>query len=429
MFNKRTLAVLKREIKALILNKTFIVMTILFPIIFLSGFGVTALMQSMEGVEDTRIVIVEESPFINVELKRIFDTLDVVKNGELSLKYKSLSRSQLDDFLAQNKNKLLKDSITGVVFVPDQARVKKEIEYYSTNPANFSINNQIRSVVNNALIKLRFEGTNVAAEDVRYARQRTSVGRFKIDEKEEIEEEGSGGIVLAYVFTFLLYMSVFFNGMQLMRAVTEEKNTRVVEVLLSSLSTRELMAGKILGTTISGLVQMLIWLTPAAIFAFLQSTSFSGVFSQALAEFDLNLGLGQLLYFLLNFIIGLVSYLAIFGAFGAMFDNEQEAQQGILPILMLVLIPFFIAISMVINPSSSLAEISSMLPFASIIVMPARMALVNVPAWQVVLALAVNVGLLITVIRISAKVYGVSILRTGKKITLPELFKLLRYQS
>lgn len=112
---------------------------------------------------------------------------------------------------------------------------------------------------------------------------------------------------------------------------------------------------------------------------------------------------------------------------GSIFDNAQDAQSGMWPILMLIMIPFFIALSMAHNPANPIAQIASMFPFASIIVMPARMAIVDVPLWQVVLSIAVSIATIMAIFPIAGKIFRVGILRTGKKPKWSEIIKWLKY--
>jgi len=123
----------------------------------------------------------------------------------------------------------------------------------------------------------------------------------------------------------------------------------------------------------------------------------------------------------------LITFLGLFATVGAIFDNEQDAQSGIWPIMMLVMIPFFISISMLKNPDTLLANVTSLLPFSSIIVMPARMSLVEIPLWQFALSIVVNVATMLLIFPFAGKIYRVGILLTGKKPQWSEVFKWLKY--
>ncbi|MGE5410688.1 MAG: ABC transporter permease, partial [Clostridiales bacterium] len=145
-------------------------------------------------------------------------------------------------------------------------------------------------------------------------------------------------------------------------------------------------------------------------------------------ELILKLSMSQLLYFLLNYLVGLITFMGLFAAMGAIFDNEQDAQSGMWPLMMLIMIPFFIAISLVNNPGSSLAKFSSIIPFSSIMVMPARMTLTEVPLWQITLSFGINILTMILVFVLAAKIYRVGILMSGKKPKWSEVVQWIRYK-
>jgi ABC-2 type transport system permease protein len=207
-----------------------------------------------------------------------------------------------------------------------------------------------------------------------------------------------------------------------MAAVNEEKVSRVVEVVLSSVSTAELMAGKIIGSAIAGFAQMFIWLIPVVLI-----TSGSLPLIVALSELNIQLDISMLAYFLLNYLIGVLTFLSIFSAFGAMFDTPQDAQSSMFPVMLLIVVPFFLAFSVVNNPTSMLGVVGSMLPFFAILVMPARMVLIDVPLWQFALAVLVNLATLYFVVLLCGKIYRFTILMTGKQPSWKEIYKWIRY--
>ncbi len=132
------------------------------------------------------------------------------------------------------------------------------------------------------------------------------------------------------------------------------------------------------------------------------------------------------LYFVFNYSLALITFIALYATVGAIFDNPQDAQSGMWPVLMLIMIPFFIAIGLESNPQSSFAQIASMFPFASLIVMPARMILVDVPLWQILLSIVINVIVLIGIFKLAGKIYRIGILLTGKKPKWSEVIRWLR---
>ena len=230
-----------------------------------------------------------------------------------------------------------------------------------------------------------------------------------------------GNTIVSFMFSFLLYFSLLFTGTMMMRAVVEEKNNRIVEVLLSSVNSNELMTGKIIGISITGVLQMAIWMLPLMVVI---STSYFAL----PPDFAITLTMGQILYFLFNFFVALVTFMGMFASVGAIFDNDQDAQSGVWPLMIIIMVPFFISIGMQSNPDNSLARACSMFPFVSLIIMPARMTLIDVPLWQMLVSVIVNIATLMVIFPISGKIYRVGILMTGKKPKWGEVIKWLKYK-
>ena len=422
MINRRVITVIKREFKEKLLSKAFIISTLLIPIFMFGILGLQTVFMSIEGDDGTNLLIVSESSEITSKLQTELADKDYVTKGKYILTYKTVSEGSRDEIIQENKNDLLGESLTGLIYIPQDALEKKEIEYYSKNTSNISIFDNLRGPVNSILMNIYFQDKNLNEDDLVFAQRWVDFNGFKVSESDEIKEEGVGNRILSYLFTFLLYMSLLIFGSMMLRAVVEEKNNRIVEVLLSSLHAKELMTGKILGNTIVGLIQMTIWLLPVMVV--ISSTIFV-----LPPKFTIDLTMGHIGYLLFNFFVGLMTYLGLFATVGAIFDNEQDAQSGMWPIMLLIMIPFFMSFSMIKNPNNSMAMIGSMSPFASLIIMPARMTLVDVPAWQIITSMAVNIGTLSVIFPIAGKIYRVGILMTGKKPKLKEIIGWIKAKN
>jgi len=141
------------------------------------------------------------------------------------------------------------------------------------------------------------------------------------------------------------------------------------------------------------------------------------------------MSIGFIFYFLFNYTIALITYVALYATVGAIFDNPQDAQSGVWPLLMLIMIPFFIALGLESNAQSTFALVTSLVPFSSLLVMPARMILVEVPVWQIFLSVVINIVVLIGIFKLAGKIYRIGILLTGKKPKWSEVFSWLRMSS
>jgi len=421
MFNQRMLSILKRELKDKILSRTFIIMTLLVPLFMVIILALPTYLMTMDKNDNFNITVITENNKIADNLKTELGKIESVKEGKSRIKFLVKDENGLKEYLKENKQKILNEKITGVIYLPKKSAADKRLKFYSNNPNNKNLFTQLKGSFNQVLTDSYFSGKNLSEKDIKYARTRVFFDSFRISKDASIKAESKGNRIISFLLTFLLYFSLIFMGTMVMRSVVEEKNSKIVEVILSSVSSKELMTGKILGAAITGLLQMIIWLTPLIL---LISTSIFII----PAEFALQIDMSLILYFLFNFFIGLITFLGLFATVGSIFDNDQDAQSGIWPLMMLVIIPFFIAIAIQDNPNNSVGYIASMFPFASLIVMPAKMSLIDVPLWQILLSVVVNLGTMFGIFILAGKVYRVGILSTGKKPKWSEVIKWLKYK-
>jgi ABC-2 type transport system permease protein len=419
MFNfisNRTLAVIKREFKAQVFTKTFIFSTIFVPIIMFGLMAFVTYMMKYEDKKDIHLSLYTPDTELVRLITEEYEKYDGVNHQRFTLSVDKATREEFQAKLELAKKKILEGELNGVFFLPRESSYDKRLEYYSNNPKNQSITRKIRTIVNRALIANHFASKQVSKEDLEFARKQVALTNFKVTEGENVEKDSYGAYIVAFVMAFLLYMSLLMIGMQILKAVVEEKENRVVEVLLSSLRADELMTGKIIATTSAGLLQIFIWMLPFIL------SSLTTLFVLP-EKFQFSISLLQIGYFVINYGIGLVTFLGLYAAIGAVFDNMTEAQQGATPIMFLILVPFYICFSLINDPTNSIAEISSILPFASIIVMPVRMAIIDVPIWQIGIATLVNLVTLLFIFSLSGKIYRIGILKTGKRPNWKEIYQ------
>jgi len=419
MFNYRVIALIKRELREKLLSKAFILMTVLLPVFMLGVIGVQTFIMSFDS-EKNVVEIIAESDTIANNLKGIIQESSFVKDSTVIPEIKTMPKTIFDEYVKAKEKDLLSEKITGIIYIPNTALENKEIEYYSKTPKNMRLLNRLDNPINKVLVEEYFSSKNIPTEELKYARMSVDVSSYKITEGEEIKAEGYGGLILSYLFSFLLYLSLLMMGTMVMQTVIQEKSNRIVEVLLSSVTSKELMTGKILGAAITGLIQMAIWLSPVVLVA---STTWF-----ALPEnITIDLTFIQVIYLLVNFFLGLLIFVGLFAMVGSIFDNPQDAQSGTWPVMLLIMIPVFISMSMIENPSNPVANIASLLPFSAIIVMPAKMALVDVPLWQVILSTLVNIATVFAIFPLAGKIYRVGIMMTGKRPSWREVIKWVRY--
>jgi ABC-2 type transport system permease protein len=275
--------------------------------------------------------------------------------------------------------------------------------------------------INKVLLDEYFKDKNISEGELAYIRKGVDIKSIKVSEEEDVETEGIGNQILAFIFTFILYISLLMMGQMTMQSVLEEKSSKIVEILLSSVNSRELMSGKIIGTAIMGAVQMIIWLSPVIVLI-------TTAWFMLPPELTVDITMVHLVYFVINYFLGLLIYLGLFATVGAIFDNAQEAQSGVWPIMISIMIPFFISLSLMRNPTNPIGEIASLVPFATIIVMPARVTAIDIPAWQIAFSIVLNIATIFVLYPAAGKIYRIGILRTGKKPRWGEVIRWIKYK-
>ncbi len=421
MFNYRAIAVIKRELREKLMSKAFILMTILLPVFMIGIIGFQTWIMSFEGDKNTKIEIITEDLSLTSKFESSFNELSFVKDTTYTVSFNTLSSAGLKEYIDSKKQLLIDEKLHGVIFIPDTALTNKEVQYYSKTPNNRTITEKLEGPINKVLLDQYFSEKGLSEDELQFARMEVDINGFKVSDEDEFKEEGFGNLILSYIFTFLLYLSLIMGGQMMMSSVQEEKTSKIVEVLLSSIQSKELMTGKILGGAITSTFQMAIWLIP--IILLISTTWFV-----LPPELTLDITLFHLIYFLINFFLGLIIFLGLFGTVGAIFDTAQDAQSGMWPVMLLIMIPFFISFSVLRNPSNAVAEISSFVPFATVIVMPGRMVAGDVPLWQLIASIFVNIGTVLAIFPVAGKIYRVGILRTGKKPKWSEVIKWLKFK-
>jgi ABC-2 type transport system permease protein len=262
-------------------------------------------------------------------------------------------------------------------------------------------------------------------------------------ESERLTEQGRGSdasrranVAFAGAVAFLLYMSMILYGQAVLRGVLEEKSTRVAEVVVSSVSPETLLAGKVIGVGAVGLTQQIIWVVAtlylgsftAPMLARMVPPSGAGsIPATSLASVSMpDIQIVSLLLILVFFLLGYGVYSSLYAAVGATVNSEQEAQQALAPILVLIIASALFIQPAMLNPTSTLARVTSMFPFSAPIIMPLRMSLVPIPPWEMAVAIGGLVIAFVAVILLAARIYRVGLLMYGKRPTLGELARWVR---
>jgi ABC-2 type transport system permease protein len=245
-------------------------------------------------------------------------------------------------------------------------------------------------------------------------------------------EKGSGlsNVIFGYIVALLLYMMIVIYGQNILRGVMEEKTTRVAEVVVSSVSTDTLLAGKIIGIGLVAVTQVVAWVVltiTLAVYGLPILLKGAAIGSMAAALPSLSLGTGLAL--LAFFVLGFVFYAALFAAVGAMVSSQEDVQQASMPVMLLLISSIIFMTPIMTNPGSGLARTMSLLPFSAPILMPLRMTLIPVPWYEVLGSIAGVMIACLVAIWLSARIYRVGLLMYGKRPSFRELARWVKYSN
>jgi len=446
--------IIKREYMTRVRKKSFIIMTILAPILMAALIIVPTLVMVNQDQDFKKIAVVED----NTDLFK-----GAIKNTE-NMEFVYLDNVKVDDL----KNSFEQAGYYGVLYIsPELITTPNAIELISKKQPPIALLQHIENSLEKEIEKQKLMTYNIENLDeiMKNVDTNVSVQTKKIGDSGEVKDTSTGiAMALAYIGGFLMYMLVFMFGSQVMRGVIEEKTSRVVEVIVSSVKPVQLMMGKIIGIALVGLTQFMIWIAlTLAITGVLKATvlkksdmtevtqnmtkslmtqeqqeaaaaqpaqvnpdfaEFSKLFDSAMNQ---PWGL-FIVSFIFYFVTGYLLYASIFAAIGSAVDNETETQQFMLPVTIPIILALMVAMGTMQNPESSLSFWCSMIPLTSPIVMMARIPF-GVPAWQLAVSMALMVVTFLAFVWMAAKIYRTGILMYGKKTSWKEMWKWLRYSG
>jgi ABC-2 type transport system permease protein len=432
--------IIKREFVAKVRNKSFIVMTFLSPLLFVGIAAFVGYLSSMKA-ETKRIAIHDESGLFVKEF--------IVQNNSKS-EYKYLDLSLIN-------TKSLKDSITnenyeGLLLIPNTTTVadlENKIKFISNSSPSISFIEKVQDIVANKITKTNLEKAQLDTLAIRKAQSKVNISLAKASGEQSIKGLNEIKIAIGGGFGYLIMMFIIIYGNMVMRSVIEEKTNRIIEIIISSVKPFQLMIGKIIGTSLAGILQFFIWAVIGLSLMFAASVFFgvnvgptarvspelmeqaqhelSGTAQMYIKELW-NLPIASILIgFVVYFIGGYFLYSSFYAAIGAAVDNQTDSQQFLLPIIMPLMLSVYVGFFSVVNdPHGTLAVVFSMIPLTSPIVMLMRIPF-GVPLWQIAISVTLLFATFFSVVWFAAKIYRVGILMYGKKPTWKELYKWLKY--
>jgi ABC-2 type transport system permease protein len=415
--------IVKREYLTRVKTKGFIFGTIIVPVLGVAFCLLIIFLVNHKPTNSMRIAILDNSGTLAQSIKSGLDAK--LDNGQPEFVIvQTILRPASPDAVQQDlRAQINAGELDAYLSIPRDPA--KPIELHMQNPGSFSLEEPLARAVNQAVIAERLGERGVHLDDINEILRGTDLKLLKVSKTGEAVEKGQSiGIAIALVV--LLYTSLLMYGIITMRSVLEEKTTRTMEVLISAVRPFELLCGKILGVAAAAFTQFAIWMISIALlFSYGVLAAISSGQGSPMAGVHVPISL--VLYAAVYFFGGYFLYSAMFAAIGAASSNDQDAQQ--LQWLAMAPLVFCMVIYSVIlsDPSSTLSIVLSEIPFFSPVLMALRISLQAPPWWQIALSLVLLFLTTVGTIYASAKIYRVGILMYGKRPTLVEMFRWLRY--
>lgn len=441
---RNILLIIRREYLSRVRKRSFIIMSLLGPII-MACVGIASVYLSIDEAEDQRVLVVDEN----------YPLFATIESSEL-IQY-VISDADLDEALAKFET----SEYTALLHINKNYYKTHSGQLYFKKQPSFRVQRAIERTIQLKGEEFKLSEFNISESDYRRIKQPFEMQAFQYDSVSKTAEEADMlPAVVGIVFSILIYMFIFMYSVQVMRGVIEEKTSRIVEVMISTVKPFHLMLGKIVGIAAVGLTQFMIWITLSFTllgigqYALLSQYDSASVFENATmtdqmqkdmseemqdktikyssednilasiskVNFPLMIGL-----FLFYFLGGYLLYSAMMAAVGSAVDNDTDTQQFIVPITFPLILGYIASFILFSNPNSPIGFWLSIIPFTSPIVMLVRIPFNNVEIWELALSMSLLVIAFVGMVWLAAKVYRTGILMYGKKPTLREMIKWIKY--
>jgi len=418
---RKLLAIVRREFVERVRTKWFWIWTFVGPLLLVGIIAFQIFLATRTGGERTVAVVDRTTTGMGSRVSR--------ELGETLRRFRFVTVASDTGVLDSLRQAVVGKQLDGFLIVSDSTLNQGAAEYRGSNASSVNDMETLERALSGVVFSTRLERAGIDPKVVRQAELRVNLATLKITGEGVTGETGGQAVALAFGMAIVLYMAILIYGIQVMSSVLEEKTTKIVEVLISSLRPFQLMLGKVVGAGAVGLVQLGVWAasfflltTNQARFAALLGQSAGGASGFRMPQVPLTTFLIFLTYFLLGYFL----YAAIFAAVGAMSNSEQEARQVQAPVTMLLVVPYISFFGILNDPHGSLATWMSLIPVFSPIAAPVRWAASPIPPLQLLASLGILFVTVIGVTWAAARVYRVGILMTGKRPSIKELVRWVR---
>ena len=428
--------IIEREYLNKVTNKSFILATFLTPLIIVGFSLLIGYLTSVNNDAVKNISVVDQTGYF---------TSSLTDSDDLNFHF-------INDFNLEEAKLISKTKFDyGLLFIPyydDLNQIADSIMFISEDAPSISIISRIEGKIERLLTNRNFEMVGLDLDKINKSKININLYQESFEGEETTKMDGIIKLIFGMVLGMLLYIFIFAYGSMIMMSVIEEKTSRIVEIMISSVKPFQLMMGKILGTSLAGLTQFLVWTILIVMFSYLMTAIFgietSTQNSELLLSSSGNMSMNPevldmisafidlpltniFVAFLLYFIGGYLLYASLFAAIGAAVDNQTDAQQFVMPITIILVLALYVGIFTVPeDPNGTVAIIFSYIPFTSPVVMLMRIPN-GVPIYEQIISIIILYLTFTLCIWVAAKIYRVGILMYGKKPSYKELIKWLKY--
>ena len=413
------LKVAKREYLERVKKKSFVIGTILGPLLMATMIVLPGLLFELSPETQEKIAVVDRTGGLFDDFEKALG--DTLKDGSAMflLRRVEVGGAGFDETKKQLGYEVESDALDGYLVIPEDVSEEGKATFYGKRAGNLKAYERIERALSHAVIGRRLEAEGMDYGSISHMIRGVKVEALRLKKGEEKKGEFMLVYLTSFIFIMMLYMTILLWGVAVMRSIVEDKNSRVIEVLLSSLRAKDLMMGKILGVGSVGLTQYAIW------------AGFAGllwVYAMSMG------GLGQyvhftpvtLLFFVIFYVLGFLFYSTLFAMIGSVCNTDQEAQQLQTPVVLCLVFTLVTPMAVLQNPDGMFATIVSMIPFFAPITMFLRINILMPPLWQIALSIALLVAGIYIAGLVTAKIFRIGILMYGKRPDIREILKWMK---
>lgn len=417
---KKILKIIKREFLTKVITRGFLIATILGPVLIIGIMLLPAYFMTVSSETPVTIGLVDQASDFKEKLDDIFS--DTLKSGAQRISFVTIFPMEYNAESEKYKKLLEEGTLNAILIIPQDILEFPSVTYIARTVSDLELMQRLKNGLSIVINREQLRRAGLDPDQINKMTRDVSIQSIKIERGEEKERGFDQEYMSALIFLVILYMTIIVYGSSIMRSVIEEKTSRIIEVLLSSTNSFQLMMGKLLGVGSVGLVQYVIWGVMALLAFMIATTSIPGISDY------ISVSPSLIFYFILFFIIGYFTFSTLYAAVGALCSDMQDAQSLSTPVTLLVVLPFMISFMVIRDPTTDIARILSLVPFFTPLIMFLRILLIHPPAWEIGLSIFINVLTIVGIIWLAGRIYRVGILMYGKRPTIPEILKWIQYR-